>query len=202
MPFDSAINSLATRIATEFNAVYTALSGKAAILTGEIKLWPTGSAPTGYLLCAGGSFSSATYPALATLLGDTYGVHSGTTYFLPDFRGRSPLGVGTASPAVPGGTAHTLAQKGGEETHALTIAELASHTHVQNAHTHTTTQAYVYQQDLATYYFNVPGGSSGTQRAADTNAMSSTTATNQNTGSGTGHNNLSPYLGINFIIKT
>lgn len=63
-------------------AVPAALAGQATI-TGEIKEWAGATIPPGYLLCNGGSFSSVTYPELAAVLGDTYGVHSGTTYYLP-----------------------------------------------------------------------------------------------------------------------
>jgi microcystin-dependent protein len=167
----------------------------AQVIPGEIKMWPSASAPNGYLLCNGGTFSSDTYPVLAALLGDTFGTHSGTTYYLPDFRGRTPLGVGTASPAVAGGTAHTLGQKGGEEKHTQTQAELAQHTHVQDAHSHTTkiNTALINTRTAGGATFNVDSG------GAD--VTSSTTATNQNTGSSTPFNVLDPFLGINFIIK-
>lgn len=150
------------------------------VITGEIKLWPTATAPTGYLLCNGGSFSSDTYPVLAALLGDTFGVHSGTTYYLPDFRGRSPLGVGTASPAVAGGTTHTLGQKGGEEKHTQTLSELAAHTHQQTLGGAITTVA--------------PSAGSGVIGQSNTSLTTSA-------GSSTPFNVLDPFLGINFIIK-
>jgi hypothetical protein len=54
-------------------------------MTGDIKRWPTTTPPAGWLLCNGGTFSSTTYPALAAVLGDTYGTHAGTTYYLPKF---------------------------------------------------------------------------------------------------------------------
>lgn len=66
---------------------------------GAILMWPTASAPaSGWLICNGSTFSNATYPALATLLGDLYGVHSGANYYLPDFRVRVPMGVGSGRP--------------------------------------------------------------------------------------------------------
>lgn len=187
---------------------------QAQVIPGTITMWPTASAPAGYLLCNGGTFSSTTYPTLATLLGDTYGTHSGTTYYLPDFRGRSPLGVGTASPAVPGGTAHTLAQKGGEETHAMTLAENGPHTHTGTTGGHSVDHSHTYSTGYSEFggapnwtfgntasgarNFNVEGAW-GTAGASNDHTHSFTTASS---GSGTGHNTMHPYLGINFIIKT
>lgn len=63
---------------------------------GAILMYTNVNAPTGWLVCDGSSFSSTTYPELAAVLGDTYGTHSGTTYFLPDLRRRAPMGHSTA----------------------------------------------------------------------------------------------------------
>lgn len=213
----------------------------AQVIPGTISMWATASAPEGYLLCNGGTFSSTTYPTLAGILGDTYGTHSGTTYYLPDFRGRMPLGVGTAVPAVTGGTAHTLAQKGGEEAHALTLAENGPHTHtgttgIESAgHTHTGTtgtESADHVHSMGAHSTNYEAGGYGltpsgsfTDRVLVTapfgfntayrsaaHTHSFTTAgvsanhthsfTTSSSGSGTAHNVLNPYLGINFIIKT
>lgn len=212
MPFDTAINALATRVATEFNAIRTALNGKAATLTGEIKMWPTSTPPTGYLLCQGGTFQSTTFLALATLLGDAFGTHTGTTYYLPDFRGRSPLGTGTATPAVTGGTQHTMAQKGGEETHVLTTGESgqkavttsgrsASHVHNFPSYGYTNTFAWNYSGGLYLFPIGMEGAN-----GAYSSAMSGETADHTHSIAGSsassGHNTMHPYLGINFIIKT
>lgn len=158
--------------------------------TGEIKLWPTLAAPSGYLLCDGTEKPVATYPALDALLGTTFGARTnglggaGSSHFrVPDFRGRSPLGVGTASPAVPGGTAHTLAQKGGEEQHTQTVPELATHAHPITVRTNATGFG-----DWNIAYSN----GSGTPVNVSVG----------NQGSSTPFNVLNPFLGINFIIKT
>lgn len=99
----------------------------------------------------------------------------------------------------------SLGETGGEKTHVLTTAELASHTHVQDSHNHT--------QDSHTHTIPVwlgSGGGGGTTRSyapdggtSSTNTSGSTTATNQATtatnqsaGSGTAHNNLQPYITV------
>ncbi|KPM47419.1 tail fiber protein [Jiulongibacter sediminis] len=94
------------------------LSWEPAIPIGTIQMWPTSSAPSGWLLCNGSSFSSGTYPDLASVLG-------GST--LPDFTGRFPLGSGNSG--ENGSTNHSLGSDGGEETHTLTINEMPSHNH-------------------------------------------------------------------------
>jgi len=81
--------------------------------------------PTGWLECDGSSLLRSTYSALFTAIGVTWGSADGTHFSLPDFRGRARIGKGTGA----GLTARALAATGGEETHQLTVAELASHTH-------------------------------------------------------------------------
>jgi len=111
--------------------------------TGALMPYAGATAPTGYLLCDGSSVSSTTYLALHAVISNTYG---GTAYTgagalsfnLPDLRGRLPMGAGTglgqnaSGTGAPSGTAQTARTRGqwlGEETHLLTAAELASHTH-------------------------------------------------------------------------
>jgi microcystin-dependent protein len=108
--------------------------------TGNVPLAQLGNAPSGgsgnvpvggmilsvvaisdpnWLLCNGGTFSAATYPALNSFLG-------GNT--LPDMRDQSPMGAHTTV---------ALGANAGALTHTLTTAQLASHTHTGDAHTHT-----------------------------------------------------------------
>jgi microcystin-dependent protein len=72
-------------------------TGSGAI-TGEVKIWTTASAPTGYLLCNGAAVSRTTYADLFAVIGTTYGAGNGSTTFnLPDLRGRVPAGIGAAT---------------------------------------------------------------------------------------------------------
>lgn len=169
--------------------------------TGVIKMWPTSSAPAGYLFCDGSEQPVATYPQLDALLGTTFGARTngsggaGSTHFrLPDFRGRGPIGVGTASPAVPGGTAHTLGQKGGEENHLLTAAELPSHGHTLPM------SASGAPSGTGDRPLRASGSSDGGFRTG-AEVVTSSTYGSATTGNQS-HNVLDPYLGINFIIKT
>jgi len=82
--------------------------------------------PTGWLDCNGAAVSRTTYANLFTAIGTVWGVGDGSTTFnLPDFRGRTIIGVGTGT----GLTARALAANVGTETHQLTTAEMPAHTH-------------------------------------------------------------------------
>lgn len=96
------------------------------------------TAPSGYLLCDGSSYSTTTYPNLFNAIGYNWG-GSGGTFNVPDFRGRTAVGAGQGT----GLTNRALATVSGEEKHTLTSAEtgVASHTHsvTDNAHSHSIT---------------------------------------------------------------
>ncbi len=148
--------------------------------SGAVTVFAGSSAPTGYLLCDGSTVSRSTYADLYAIVGHTYGADpGGGNFILPDLRGNIPVGKDS-------GTFTPLGDTGGEETHQLSEAELAAHTH-----------------DISSYT-----GSSGTEGANvksgfDSNGSYKTsTAKATSTGSGTAHQNLQPYLVMNYIIKT
>lgn len=167
-------------------------AGGSAEEVGSIKAWPAAAAPASWMLCDGSALSRTLYPALFAVLGTSWGAGDGSTTFnLPDARGRFVLGFGQGA----GLANRNLADVGGEEAHQLSIGELAVHTHIQNAHSHN-----VGVQSLAAggtgclTPVNFPG-------AGGAYTSNSVTPTNQNTGSGTPHNNMPPFLVITYIIK-
>lgn len=116
------------------NTGATGIQGPAGVApTGSVVDFAGSAAPAGWLLCDGSSKSRATYPGLFAVIGTTYGSNDGSTFNVPDCRGRVTVGVGQGT----GLTNRLLGVKSGEETHALSIAELASHTHGLSTHTHT-----------------------------------------------------------------
>lgn len=180
----------------------------ATLAPGVICGYGAASAPDGWLLCDGTAVSRTTYSGLFAIIGTTYGVGDGSTTFnVPNLKGSVPVGLDAAQTEFD-----VLAETGGAKTHTLTSAEMPAHTHTQDAHTHT--------QDAHAHVENAPSSASAgaLKFGIDTNASGSqdagistatavatnqnATATNQNTGGGGAHNNLQPYLVINFIIKT
>lgn len=85
---------------------------------------PTSPDPK-WLLCDGSSLLRVDYPDLFSVIGTVYGAADGAHFTLPDLRGRVPLGVG----AGPGLSSRAIGDSFGEETHILTISELAAHVH-------------------------------------------------------------------------
>ena len=166
------------------------LASGIATITGEIRMWPTASAPTDWLFCNGAAVSRSTYSALFAVIATTYGVGDGSTTFnVPNFAGRSPVGVGTSS--ATGATAWALAEAGGEETHALTTAETAAHTPGPGD------LNFINGGDQVS-----SGANAAHRNGAHRQAVYVTAGNTGSTGGGTGHNTMHPVLGVNFIIKT
>lgn len=139
-----------------------------------------GSAP--FLYCNGAAVSRTTYANLFAIIGTTYGVGDGaTTFNIPDLRGRTVIGQGAGT----GLTTRALGAKGGEETHVLTIAELASHVHSQ--HPETLRQ----QAGVGSNSIGSPGSSNYTTALAGTQAN----------GSDSPHNNMQPFLTLVYGIR-
>lgn len=222
----------------------TAPAASSSLPTGALMPYAGAStAPTGYLLCDGSSVSSSTYLALHAVISNTYGGSAYTgagalSFNLPDLRGRLPMGAGTGTglnasgTGAPSGTAQTARTRGqwlGEETHLLTTAELASHTHANTVgssaggsnsitgamsqnenHTHSSgaTGFWVYNSGLGA---TIAGGSTynasagGSANTASTNlAHTHTIGINNvaNTPSGSRHDIIPPVVVLNYIIKT
>jgi microcystin-dependent protein len=136
-------------------------------------------APTGYRLCQGQVLLRATNAELFAVIGTAYntGGEPSNAFRLPDARGRSFIGAGTGG----GLTFRTLGENGGAEFHTLTEAEMPAHTHN-------------YQRAT---------GTRAVQPAGDNVRINQeTTTATSSKGSGTQHNNMSPYQAINWIIYT
>lgn len=96
----------------------------------EIRLMSFVFAPRGWALCNGQLLPINQNQGLFSLLGTTFGGDGRVNFGLPDLRGRVPIHVGSG---------HTLGERGGEQAHTLSIAELPQHQHVLNATTATAT---------------------------------------------------------------
>lgn len=98
--------------------------------------------PSGWLYCDGGTYSRTTYANLFDAIGTTYGSPSGTTFRVPDLRGRVPVGrddmggtaIGRITATGSGIDGTVLGEAGGSESVTLTVAQMPAHTHgVQGA---------------------------------------------------------------------
>jgi microcystin-dependent protein len=181
--------------------------------TGSVTMYAANSAPTGWLLCNGVAVSRTTYAALFAVVGTTFGAGDGSTTFnLPNYADRMPIGVGSiaASIGATGGSASTTLSVANLPSHSHSASSTSSssssvsdpgHSHVLVTHDGSGTNT----SNVSASYSNGNPYSTNTNSAYTNISVSTTTTTNTtigNTGSGTAATTISPYLGINFIIKT
>src|SRR5437763_10623526 len=90
----------------------------------EIRIFSFGFAPQGWALCNGQLLPINQNQALFSLLGTTYGGDGRVNFALPNLQSRVPIHMGSG---------HTLGERGGEQGHTLSIAEIPTHVHVLTA---------------------------------------------------------------------
>ena len=165
--------------------------------TGTLHMWPTSVPPSGHLLCNGQAVSRTTYSSLFSILGTTFGSGDGSTTFnLPNYADRMPIGAGTIASSV--------GASGGSATTALSVSNLPSHNHSASVsdpgHQHTIPiQGGNGSVNGANSLVGSPGQDTGRVTESAGTGISVSVGS---TGSGTPATTISPYLGINFIIKT
>ena len=155
----------------------------------EIKIFAGNFAPRGYAFCNGALLPIAQNTALFSLIGTTYGGDGRTTTALPDLSGRAPMHEGTG----PGLTPRRLGERGGSETETITATRMANHSHSMQSLPlpgNATGPA-------GNTFARVTGATPYTPSAALTDMSSQMLA---ETGGGQSHNNLQPFLTMNFII--
>ena len=173
-----------TQLATTafVNASITANPG---VLSGSLLMWPTTSAPTGYLNCDGTAVSRSTYASLFAVVSTTFGSGDGSTTFnLPNYTNRMPYGATIGS---TGGSANAIVVS---HTHTATVTD-PNHSHAVNAVGFTGDGS-----------FALGSGSGQPQVTSTSPAVTGISVSNSTTGVSGTNANLPPYLGINFIIKT
>jgi microcystin-dependent protein len=153
----------------------------------EIRIVGFNFAPRGWAFCDGQILPINQNQSLYSLLGTNYGGDGRTSFALPDMRSRTPIHVGDG---------HTLAQKSGAETVALTAAEIAAHTHTVKADSavgdnRVATGGLLASEMLPDLPYRNP-------EAATMTALRSGTVTNA--GGGQAHNNMQPYIALAFCI--
>ena len=159
----------------------------------EIRIFPFNFAPKGWAFCDGQLLPISQNTALFSLLGTTYGGDGKSNFALPDMQGNSPMHPGQG----PGLSLHDLGETGGSETVTLLQSEMPAHAHLMRAH----------NADQADH--QNPAPSTSIAQSANGAAFQSTTNSNLTplagailapAGGDQPHNNLQPYLTLNFCI--
>ncbi len=155
----------------------------------EIRIFSFGFAPKGWALCNGQLLPINQNQALFSLLGTTFGGDGRVNFALPNLQSRTPIHVGSG---------HTLGQRGGEQAHTLSIAEIPTHLHIVNGNSANATAFDPLNNLLAkgatanTNPLNVYGA------AQQLTALQAASITN--TGGSQAHLNMQPFLTLNFSI--
>ena len=153
---------------------------------GEIRMFAGTFAPVNWAFCNGQTVAIADYDTLFNLIGTTYGGDGETSFNLPDLRGRAPMHQG-------GGFA--LGQMGGEEQVTLSSQQMPAHTHTLTANTTAGSSASPSGALLA----QTSGGVQLYYEGQATDPMNR--AAILPAGGSQPHDNLQPYLCVNFIIS-
>lgn len=148
----------------------------------EIRIFSFNFAPKGWAFCNGQLLPINQNQALFSLLGTTFGGDGRVDFALPDLRGRTPIHVGSG---------HTLGERGGEQAHTLSIAELPTHTHVLVSSSNPADS-----NDPTGRVLGVVNNAYGPAQNLTSMAASAVT----NTGGSQAHLNMQPFLTLSFGI--
>jgi microcystin-dependent protein len=155
---------------------------------GEIMIIPINYTPQGYASCSGQLLPIASYSALSSLLGTTYGGNGTTNFGLPDLQGKVAIHKGQG----PGLSLYDLGETGGTESVQLTISQMPTHTHLLKVAT-----SSISDSPKGFVFGPYPGGFSSSTANITLNAQTVSTSS-----ATIPHNNIMPSLGINFFIAT
>jgi microcystin-dependent protein len=149
---------------------------------GAVSIFAGTVAPEGWLLCDGSEISRSTYSNLFNVIGTAYGAGDGSTTFnLPDMRHAVPVGIDSRDSDF-----NSVGKTGGEKTHTLIVDEIPSHNHSFASVINGTN----------------PSDSSPLRVQSDRYQWGGTSSTiTTNTGNNQPHNNMQPYVVMNYIIS-
>ncbi len=152
----------------------------------EIRIMSFSFPPKGWALCDGQLLPINQNQALFSLLGTTFGGDGRVNFALPDLRGRTPLHVGSG---------HTLGERGGEQAHTASIAEVSEHVHVANA-----TSALATTSTPGNTLLLAQSKGANLYGSASSNLGAMSPAAIGNTGGSQAHLNMQPFLTLSFCI--
>ena len=156
----------------------------------EIKIFAGNFAPRSYAFCNGQLLPVSQNTALFSLIGTTYGGDGRTTTALPNLKGRAPMHPGRG----PGLTSRRLGQKGGAETVTLSEAQMPNHSHTMEARP----SAASTSTPTNNFFANITGANF--YSSSTSSMVNMQTGLLQNAGGGQPHNNMQPFIAMNFII--
>lgn len=154
---------------------------------GQVKAFGFSFAPSGWAQCNGQLLAVSSNDALFSLIGTIYGGDGRTTFGLPDFRGRVPLHLGRGS----GLSLRRIGQKNGQEKVTLNTQNLPSHKH--------TATGSDKDGSSASPGGNVPAVAKASIYQANADASFNANMIGNTGGSGS-HNNMQPYIAVNWCI--
>ncbi len=156
----------------------------------EIRIFVGNFAPRSWAFCNGQLLPVSQNTALFSLIGTTYGGDGRTTTALPNLKGRAPMHPGRD----PGLTSKRLGQRGGSETISLSEAQMPNHNHSAAASSEPD------DDNDPTWLGNSGSRFSGDYAPNASAAVNMQSDILQNTGGSQPHNNMQPFLAMNFII--
>ena len=148
----------------------------------EVRVFGFNFPPRGWAQCDGQILPINQNQSLYSLLGTTYGGDGRTSFALPELRGRTPIHEGTG---------HSLGHKAGEETHQLSTSEIPTHQHTMKGSSSRGNNPMPTNNVLASVNngYRDPGNLTGLRSGTVTNV-----------GGGQAHENMQPFLAVNFCI--
>src|SRR5579864_555609 len=156
---------------------------------GEIRMFAGNFAPAGWALCQGQTLAISDNDVLFNLIGTTYGGDGQTTFNLPNLASRVPVHAGTG-----GGSSYIIGQAAGAESVTLTTSQIPAHSHAPLCNSGAGGQAGPSGGVWAQLATNPPYANVAPTLAMGANAIGST-------GGSQPHDNMVPFLVINFIIS-